>query len=255
MADRIYYGTATGIVATTGSTPVSITDPDLSLLFPLDGQPGQPVTLGSATFYPPDFTQPQALRLFPERDHIKFSYIDTNGVKRVIVYSLILNVWSQDQYITAAGDPQIVSCYAQEGQSVNSNLVGGLNFVYQESGSLEIGNIAGWQVLMPQIGDFPDMFMHGRDGEIGLMSVDPVILTVNADGTLFPVTIPATGGGYLKQYTPLPPFKGKALQWGVTSQTSARLFLKDTSFNIKAWNGKNFEPFQPFRDLAMETKR
>lgn len=254
VADQIYYGTATGIVRTTGGTPTSITDPDLSLLFPRDGQPGQPVTLGSVTFQPPDFTQTQALRLFPERDHIKFAYIDINGNHQVIVYSLILNVWSQDQYVTAAGDPTISCLYAQEGQSVNSNLVGGLNYVYQESGPLETGNVGGFQVRMAQSSDLPVGYMHGRDGYLGLMSVDPVSLVVNIDGTDYTVTVPATGGGYLKQYVTLPPFKGKALEWAVTSATSARLFLRDTWFNMKPWAGQKYAPIQPFRDLARETK-
>ena len=68
VADKIYYGTATGTSRTSGGPAHSITDPDLTLIFPHDGQPGQPVQIGLVTFFPPDMTQTAALRLYPERE-------------------------------------------------------------------------------------------------------------------------------------------------------------------------------------------
>ena len=62
-------------------------------------------------------------RLYPERDHIKFSYIDTLGIRRIIVYSLILKVWSVDDYkyfnIISPTERRFLTlscpcCYAQE---------------------------------------------------------------------------------------------------------------------------------------------
>jgi hypothetical protein len=252
--DKIYYGTASGIVATTGGTPQSITDPHLSLLFPHDGQNGVPVTVGSDTFQPPDMTQTQALRLYPEKGHIKFAYLDVNGKNQIIVYSIILGVWSQDDYVTDLTDPQIVSCYSEEGQSVNRNLLGGNNYVYQEQGDLEAGLVAGWQVRMAQSSDFPMGFLAARDGYLGLMSANNVNLEVVVDSGAYNHVVPSTGGAYGKVYVPLQPIKGKAWEWAVTSPGAVRLFLRDCWFNLKTWNGQKFEPFQPFRDLSRELK-
>lgn len=262
VADKMYYGTATGIVATGGGPATSITDPDLTMLFPHDGQPGQPVKIGSTTFFPPDMTLTANLRLYPERDHIKFCYVDTNGTHRTIVYSLVMKVWSTDDFkflklinppLRAIYDPAISCCYAQEAESVNSNLVGGLDYVYQESGPLETDNIAGVQIRMAQMADGTVGYIHGRDGYVGVMADDIAELSVFADGTTFPVSLASTGGDYQKQYIPLPPFKGRALEWAVTCPTSMRLFLKDTWFNIKPWAAQKYAPFQPFRDVSRET--
>lgn len=251
VGDQIYYGTSTGIVATTGGAPQSITDPYLSLLFPHDGQNGVPVTLGSVTFQPPDMTQTQALRIFWEKGHVKFAYIDVNGKRQVIVYSRILGVWMQDDFVTNGGDPQIASCYGEEGPSVNRNLSGGLNYLFQETGDLETGSIEGTQIRMAQLSDLPT-YMHARDGYLGLMSQDPVNLVVNADGTDYTTVVPTTGGGYVKEYVVLPPFKALTLEWAVTSDKSFRLFLKDCSFRVKPWAGQQYQPIQPFRDLNRE---
>jgi hypothetical protein len=252
VGDYIYYGTQSGIVATGGGAPVSITDPALSLLFPKDGRPGEPVTVGLATFQPPDFTETQALRLYCEPGHVKFAYIDINGKHQIIVYSTLLGVWSQDDYVTGA-DPQIVCCYGEEGVSVNRNLLGGLDYVYQESGDLEAGLAKGWAVRMAQMSDFPG-FLHGRDGYLGLMSSAPSILDVVVDGQSYVHIIDSTGGAYAKPYVPLHAMKGKVWEWGFTSPSSVRLFLRDCSFKMKGWAGQQYQPLEPFRDLLRETR-
>jgi hypothetical protein len=251
VGDKIYYLSVSGIVATTGGTPVSITDPDLSLLFPKDGRPGEPVKLGAATFQPPDFAQTQALRLYYEKNHVKFAYIDINGKRQIIVYSVILGVWTTDDYVTTS-DPQIVSCYSEEGQSINRNLLGGNNFVYQEQGDLETGNIEGFQVRMAQASDFPMGFLMGRDGYLGLMTVTPSLLDIMVDSGVYTHLVPSTAGAYDKVYVPLQAIKGRFWEWSFTSVGAARLFLRDCWFGLKPWNGQKFEPFQPFRNLDRE---
>lgn len=253
VGDAMYYLSKRGIMATSGGTPTSITDPALSLLFPRDGRPGEPVTLGSVTFQPPDFSQTQALRLFWDSGHVKFAYLDLDGKRQVIVYSVILGVWTQDDYVTSAGDPLIASCYSEEGQSVNRNLVGGLNYIYQETGSLETGLVAGWQCRMAQVSDLPG-FIHGRDGYLGLMSITPVIMDVMVDGALYTHTVASTGGAYAKPYVPLHAMKGKAWEWALHSGASVRLFLRDCRFRLKSWGGDTYQAFEPFRDLNRETK-
>lgn len=253
VGDKMYYGTSTGIVATTGGTPVSITDQALSLLFPHDGQNGVPVQIGSATFYPPDMTQPDSLRLFYEKNHVKFTYLDTQGTRRVIVYSVIYQVWSTDEYVTVDSDPQILSCYSEEGESINRNLLGGLDYVYREAGDLEAGNNAGTQIKMAQISDFPG-FLHVRESYIGLMSVTPSVLDVIADTTTYTQTIPGTGGAYDKVYVPLGPAKGKYFEWSFTNPGSVRLFLKDCFSKMKPWGGESYQQIEIFRDLNRELK-
>jgi hypothetical protein len=107
---------------------------------------------------------------------------------------------------------------------------------------------------MPQVGDFPG-FLHGRDGYLGIQCATPVNLDVVVDGTVFNHIIASTGGAYAKPYVPLKPFKGKYLEWALTSEKSVRLFLRDCAFNMKGWAGTQYQDFEPFRDLNRELQK
>ncbi len=54
VGTKITFRARDGIYQTTGGEPENITYAELSLLFPHDGQPGVPVTVGTFTIYPPD---------------------------------------------------------------------------------------------------------------------------------------------------------------------------------------------------------
>lgn len=103
-----------GIYAWNGISPVCITDADLYPLFPHGGTPGVSVN----GYYPPDYTQPNAMRLGYSSSSIYFSYIDTQGNPQLLRYDLRLNGWFPEQYPAPA-----TLIYQEEGQEVDSTLL------------------------------------------------------------------------------------------------------------------------------------
>lgn len=80
-----------GIYLTTGGEPVSLTDRDLYPLFPQESQgddSGFPEIDGleGVTFNPPDFDEPDSFRLAYGDGFLYFTYLDTGGVYRTLVY-------------------------------------------------------------------------------------------------------------------------------------------------------------------------
>lgn len=245
---RIWFLGRDGIYETAGGEPVSITAQDLYLLFPHDNIAGVSVTLGSATFLPPDMTQTAALRLSYADSHVKFDYIDTNGNHATIVYNTLLGVWGVDSYSYGS-----VTHYAEEGNGVHSGLIGGNDgFVYHEEGTQDNGVDFSSEIRMPYIGDL-GTFLHGRDGYVPVLSNAACSLIVNADGTDYTHTVPSTAGAYGKQYTVLQPFKGKALEFSLTSTKPFTLFVRDCFFRMKSWAGEDYSPVNPFANLKRLT--
>lgn len=251
VGNFIYGLWRTGIWKSDGGAQRMITDPDLTLLFPHDGQPGQPVTLGSVTFQPPDFTQPTFLRLSYADSHLKFNYLDVNGIPTTLVYNEIFNRWGPDIY-TFNGSAGASCHYQEEAPNLHSNLIGGSDgVVYQESGTTDNGHAFTGILRMPQVGG-PSGFEHTRDGYVGLLSNAVTSLVVNVEGTDYTTSVPSTAGAYEKEYVVLPALKGKTLEWGVSSTSAWKLWIGDTFFRVKAWAEQQYDKFQPFSNLKRE---
>src|SRR5579864_190225 len=232
-----------GIMVSQGGSGQLITL-DVALLFPHDGGPGVPVQLGSVTFQPPDMTQTNALRLSEEDGHIIFDYIDVNGSKQTMVYSLLLGVWSLDSY----GIPAVIH-YSEEGQGVHSVLIGGNDgSIYQLLGSTDAGVAVVGSARMPYIGDAFPSFSHVRDSYVGLVSSGSVSFVVNAEGVDSLVTLASTGGNYAKVYATLPALKAKAWEYGLQGNGPWTLYSKDTFVRQAAWGG-DYQPLQPFMNM------
>lgn len=237
-----------GIYETAGGSPRSITAQDLSLLFPHDNIEGVAVTLGSATFYPPDMTNTAALRLSYADSHVKFDYIDTQDNRRTIVYNTLLGVWSVDSYSYGA-----VTHYAEEGDGVHSGLIGSADgFVYHEEGTQDNGVNFSTEMRMPYIGDIGS-YVHGRDGYVPVLSNAACSLVINADGTDYTHNVPSTVGVYGKQYTVLQAFKGKSLEFALTSTAPFTLFVRDCAFRLKNWADDAYSRVNPFENLRRLT--
>ena len=260
----IYGIWTTGIWRSVGGPSTMITDPDLTMLFPHDGQPGEPVTLGNVTVYPPDFTQTSNLRLSWADFHLKFDYIDVNQQRTTLVYNEIFNRWGIDIYAfypepygygygygypTGTG---AVIHYQEEAPGLHSNLIGASDGnVYVETGSTDDGNAFESKLMMPQVGG-PLGFQHVRDGYLGLMTADIAEMLVNVDGTEYAQPVASAGGVYQRLYTPLPALKAKTFEWGFTSTTPWKVWISDTFFRVKAWASDAYEKFSPFSNLRRE---
>jgi hypothetical protein len=233
-----------GIYATLGGTHQSLTSPELSLIFGHDGQPGQNVSLGTLTFYAVDMTNTSNLRLSWENSHLIFSYVDLNGTRRSIWYSWIMKVWGVDTYPFGS-----VHVYQEEGLSLNSVLVCGADGnLYQSTGTKDGLALIASEARMPWIGNLPK-FMHVRDCYLGLVSVAAGTLVVNFDGTDQSVAIPSTTN-YQKVYSPLPPSKGRVLEWAFSSTDAFEIYLGDCKVRMKSWGSLGeYSDFNPFAIL------
>lgn len=81
-----------GIYLTTGGEPTSLTDTDLYPIFPQESftsSSGFPIIdgLNGATFSPPDFTQPDAMRLAYGDGYLYFDYLGQDSTRYTLVYN------------------------------------------------------------------------------------------------------------------------------------------------------------------------
>lgn len=118
-----YFGTKDGIYFTSaGSASVSITDADLYPLFPHDGVSGQTVN----GVVPPDYTQPNRLRLAYVDGLLYFDFQDTGGNDRTLVFRESDGSWWHDVYVANGGNNGGAQCrLSQTGARVFEELVGG----------------------------------------------------------------------------------------------------------------------------------
>lgn len=119
-----------------GTGSVSITDANLGPLFPHGSLPGNAVTRGNVTVNPPDFTQPNNLRLSGANGYIFFDYPDTTGQWMTLAYKIASNSWWLWKY----ADPATLH-YQEEGQNINTALMGtrGGTLAFLSSGSGDNG--------------------------------------------------------------------------------------------------------------------
>jgi len=86
-----------------GSEAVSLTNPDLQMLFPQDGAVPQAIR----NLNPIDFSQPDRLRLSPVDQGFYFDYVDTEGDGRSLFYRFADQSWQPDVYPTAMGGVRV----------------------------------------------------------------------------------------------------------------------------------------------------
>lgn len=258
---KIWYGADDGIYESEGGGAVSITDEMLYLLFPHDGQPGVPVTLGSDTIQPPDFTQAAKLRLSHADGFLFFDYVDVNGLPTTLVYNVMTKVWGLDVYALAANQG-ILTHYLEEGRGVHSLLAGGSDAnLYQATGATDNANSYIAKIKMPQ-GSDAETFQHIRDCYFGLISAGAVgpTLVINIDGVDFTFAFPSTVGAYQKLYQVLGALKGKLFSWGITNEFEPTpnlftLFRDDIVIRAKRWGDPGpYQKINPFADLSKRAR-
>jgi hypothetical protein len=250
--DAIYYRSKSGIEASNGSSSQSITDEDLSLLFGHDGQPGQPVTIGSITFFPPDDTKLNNQRLSFVDGFLYFDYIDTQGTQRTMVYNSKADVWGVDDY-----NPAVLTHYGDEGPGVHAMILGANDGrAYLGQGIVDGNNLPfPCEARMPQLSELIGQYTVPYEGILGLQGSQSgaISLVVNVDGVDNLVSVPVTSG-YTKPYTRLPAVKGKILAFGAVSTFPFSLFLRDIQFQIGLWGREEVaHPVNPFSSVRRPT--
>ncbi len=250
----IYALGKNGIYKTDLSSYESITNQDLNLLFPHDGQPGQAITLGTVTVNPPDMTKTSKLRISYYDDHLYFDFQDTLGVQRTLVYDELFNVWGIDDYT-----PNVLTHYGDEGEGAHAIVCGGIDGrAYLMSGLTDSGNNFPCEMRFPQLGEYATAYHMVPNGILGLISNSGVNLVLNVDGVDNVVLIPQTGGKFVRVFQWCPPVKGKLLAFALTAPQTFSLDRRECQFSIGAWGRENISdlvsggfmgPVNPFSDL------
>jgi hypothetical protein len=243
-----------GIYKTDLATYESITNADLNILFPHDGQPGQAITLGATTVNPPDMTQTGNLRLSCYDDHLYFDFLDTLGVQRTLVYDEIFNVWGIDDYT-----PSVLTHYGDEGEGFHGIVCGGTDGrAYLMSGSQDGGADFPVEMRFPQIGEYATAYHMVPNGILGLISTSAINLVVNMDGTDNIAAVPSTAGKFVRVFQWCPPGKGKLLAFALVGTKGFSLNRRECQFQIGAWGREQTSqliasgfmgPQNPFADL------
>jgi hypothetical protein len=256
VGPKMWFRARDGIYETTGGEPTNITWGELGLLFPHDGQPGVPLTVGTFTIYPPDDTQPSAQRLAYYNSHLYFDYIDTQGNRTTLVANTATSpyVWSKDDYT-----PQILVHYGQEGQAgptggaLNNLFLGGADGVlYQAFGDVDgTGHAFSFEARMPQMSELVGGFQHVRDGYLGLIEVAVANLVVNVDGVDNLVALPSVSGAYRRVYTPLPALKGRLYNWALIGTSPFAMVQRDCQVSMRSWGDDGaYTPINPFSSMT-----
>lgn len=138
VGPKIWFVSKDGIYETEGGQPQSITNNSLYPLFPHDGQPGR-VTNG---IQPPDFTQPDLMRLSYSDGLLYYDYKDLAGSFHTLCYDTYGNKWMLDEYTPAA-----TYHYSREGRGVHELLVlGSDGKLYTSGGTSDAGSAIACQV-------------------------------------------------------------------------------------------------------------
>ncbi len=140
VGDLIYFASQDGIYAYDGGQEVSITG-DLYPLFPHDGQPGQAITLNdfgsTISILPPDFTKLDKWQLEYYDQLVHFTYEDTGGTLRTLVYSTITKGWNSEDTFS----PEMRTVYGVKREGTHQLLYGGKDGnLYQSTSILSDDN-------------------------------------------------------------------------------------------------------------------
>jgi hypothetical protein len=124
--DGVYFGNKAGIFFTNGGPAVSITDPDLQILFPQDGTSAEAIR----NLNPIDFAQTTKLKLAVVDGLLYFDYVDTAGQGHTLLYEPAYKRWTPDAYLET-GSPLVpvgaTARISEPGPLVHNNVFGAAN--------------------------------------------------------------------------------------------------------------------------------
>lgn len=139
--DQWWFIAKDGIYVTNGGAAQSIVG-DLYPIFPHEGQPG--VTTNGIV--PPDFTNPNNLRLSLAQNHLYFDFIDLNGNRATLVYDTQIKGWISYDVYGKAG----VIHYGDEGQNRTGIVIGSTDGkIYQLTGDTDAGSAIAFRAVTP----------------------------------------------------------------------------------------------------------
>lgn len=123
----LWYVTNDGIVQMAPGGGAQLITDAIENLFPRGAEPVPAYTVAGQTIYPPDYTQPDSMRLSYGNNWLYFDFLDTNGQRATLAYFLVTQSW---WYWLQNAEKH----YQEEGAGVNSVLIAsGNNLLIQQS--------------------------------------------------------------------------------------------------------------------------
>lgn len=93
-------------------------------------------------------------------------------------------------------------------------------------------------------------WQHIRDAFITYSSLADCTMTINADGTDYTYTLPATGGTPKKYYLPICAIKAKLFSFTISSTKGFKLYNEDSEIRIKPWGSQGaYNVIRPMQTL------
>jgi hypothetical protein len=252
VGPKIWYIGRDGIYETTGGEPKLLTVGDWAQLFPTEGTAGTPVLLGNGVkIQPPDFTQPNKLRLSYYDSILYFDFQDILGNLNTLVYDTDTNAWGYDTYL-----PAVTLHYGEEGQGVHSVLLGtNVGNVWQFGGNVDgAGSLVVPALTMPLMNEGGGEYTMVREAVFGFLGNDagvPLITVAmqfegNSPQTaILPLILGAQG--YQRIYIPVPAQKGRLQGWQLTAFGPITIVMRDCEIHVREWGAEGpWKKINPF---------
>jgi hypothetical protein len=226
-AGGVYFAAKDGIYQVQGGPEVSISDQDVRGLFHGETRNG---------YLSVDFSHPEALRMAIFDNELWFSYRDTSGVNRTLIYSVLFQFWRFNQF-----GSEVASFYTEEGTSL-SLLMGGraTGKTYQYSGTTDDGAAitSSYRTGALNQGDPRSNKLYGdisldADVKGNTISVTPFLN--NELTSLAPLTI-ATGVGRQRYYLDLAATVARNISFDfswTTSSTPPNIWQGGPSYTLQ----------------------
>lgn len=249
VGPKIWFIARDGIYETIGGEPNSLTDKDWAELFPHEGHPGLPVTLGPITVQPPDFTVPNKLRLSYYDSYLTFDFQDINGEMHSLIYDTVAEMWGYDTYT-----PGVTLHYGEEGMEVHSTLLAGNDGnVYQTSGYLDgDGNSFPCGFVAPVASEGTSRYQTTRNAYLSLFgpAAGTATLSMQMDKGPAQAVSLAYGTAYTDLFSNMPAMKGRLQQWFIQAAQAFTVVMRDAELGLKPWGDQGaFRPVDPFASM------
>lgn len=209
--DGVYFGNKSGIYFTTGGVAeISITEPDLQVLFPQDGTTSEAIR----GFNPIDFTAIEKLKLSIVDGILYFDYQDTEGEGHTLLYERKYKRWSHDVYLESDADPRvpvgITARLSESGPQVHDDILCGADghvYQYDLNKITDVLQTIDWAVWTIWAGgDDPRAFKQWGDAILDMnpgrsiagVTVTPVV--ENGNTLLTPQVLGASGNALRDTY-------------------------------------------------------
>jgi hypothetical protein len=214
--EAIYFVAKDGIRKHAGGPSVSLTDADLSNIFPQEGKfPKDYTPYAGKTIFAPEYKYAANMRLGVINGFLYFDYLDTNQIQRTLTCNLATGAWVADDYSNVtrvsihvpSGSPAsnfLIPASATRNQQLFMGGVDGAIYVEQSSPTPGAGETISCEVITREemFGDIRANKVYGDGALDTLAAGSNITVTPTFLGALFGTTTTITGSQSTRPSSP-----------------------------------------------------